>query len=155
MDRPLGANLLWASRQFDREDSTEAIDANDLDKAYATALGDVGALITDLDVQAAAESSERLDTETSRIDALHGNRKAAAEDKVAATRKTMTRLEASTSENDRSVIPLWTANVERAASELDRVESDRHAALADLQRRLRPSSSYELLSVARVVPNRS
>ena len=151
VDRQLGLNLLWTSRQFDREDAAAEIDPQNLNDAHAIALGDVGALITELDIAAAAESAARLDTETARIHALHDNRKAAAADKLAATRETLARLEASSIENERNVIPLWTANVERARAELDRVEDDRESALAELQRRLRPSSSYGLLSVARVI----
>lgn len=151
VDRSLGDRLLRESRAFSREEAPMDEAPPDPDRYHELALTDVSALITDLEIKATAEAADRIDEERSRIDAAHGHRKRAAQDKIESVRATLAKLEASDRSDDRNVIPIWKANVDRAEAELVRIDKDRDEMLADLMRRSRPQVEYELLNVARVL----
>ena len=151
VDRHLGEQLLKESRAFRREEAPMDEDAPNPNRFHELALADVSALITDLEIKTKAEAADRLDEERNRIEAAHRHRTRAAQDKLESVRATLAKLEASDRTEDRNVIPLWRANVERAVAELLRIDKDRDEMLADLMRCSHPQIEYELLNLARIV----
>lgn len=151
VDRDRGQWLLRRSREFDGEEWPEGIDMADLDHAHSLAAEDVAALVAELDREARMTGDDRAEEERTRVNAFAEHRKQAAEDRLASARVTLERLESSRRDEDRAVIPLWRANVERAEAEVAQVDQDRNAMLADINRRKNPAISYELLNVARII----
>ena len=96
------------------------------------------------------EAEARYSVERKRRERLYDNKENAARDKIAASEQTLQRLEASDDENDRSVIPLWRANVRRDQAELEHLRDDRERALRELDETRRPAVTSSLLAVARI-----
>lgn len=151
INRVIGAWLLYKSRLREGEEMAAAIDADALEEAYLLATRDVGELVDELARQARDTGAERADEERARVHALADYRKQAATDRLEATSATLARLEMSSREQDRAVIPPWRAKVQLAQAELEQVEQDRNEMLADINRKLSPSVDFELLNVARII----
>jgi ERCC4-related helicase len=151
VNRHLGAWLLYRSRFRDGEEIVSEVDIEGLDAALLLATQDVGELVDELTRHARETGAERADEERARVHALSDYRKQAAADKVEAARATLAKLERSTREQDRIVIPPWRAKVQRAEAELEQVEQDRNEMLAEINRKLSPTAAFELLNVARIV----
>ena len=156
-DLPLGADLLFASRAFDRDEgrgsaaATAPVDR--LPAAYEAAEKMIASMRDEQWADLSLEASERHERDTGRIGQLYDNRAAAARKRHDNDRRTLDRLRASPDENDQRVVPIWEENVRRSEAALDLVEQHRIREQQQLNRSLNPDVAYSLLSVARIVPS--
>ena len=97
------------------------------------------------------QSLDRRDTDVGRIERFYRNRAEAAQRRLNGDRRTLERLQASSDENERRVIPIWEENVRRSEASLAEVERSKQRELQDLNRSLSPDVNYSLLCLARIV----
>ena len=97
------------------------------------------------------QSLDRRDTDVGRIGRFYRNRAEAAQHRLNGDRRTLERLQASSDENERRVIPIWEENVRRSEASLAEVERSKQRELQDLNRSLSPDVNYSLLCLARIV----
>lgn len=98
------------------------------------------------------QSLERRDTDIGRIERFYRNRAQAAQRRLDDDRRTLQRLQASSDENDRRVIPIWEENVRRSEASLAEVATSKQRELQDLNRSFNPDVDYSLLCLARIIP---
>lgn len=148
----LAERLLLASRDFAPETArmdAEAV-ADGVDAAHSLSQQLIAERRDALRRELSEEAEARYSVERKRRERLYDNKENAARDKIAASEQTLQRLEASDDENDRSVIPLWRANVRRDQAELEHLRDDRERALRELDETRRPAVTSSLLAVARI-----
>lgn len=97
-------------------------------------------------------TSDRIRIEESRTRALYERRLLAGDDRVAACRSTLDKLNQAVDSSRRAAIPLWEANLRRAETELGAVRDDLERALVELERRRIPNGEVKLLNIARIEP---
>ena len=151
-DAPLAERLLLASREFAPETARmdAAAVAGGIDAAHSLSQQFIAERRDALRRELSEEAEARYSVERKRIERLYDNKENAARDKIAASEQTLWRLEGSSDENDRSVIPLWQANVRRDQAELGHIQEDRERALRELDETRRPAVTSSLLAVARI-----
>lgn len=151
-DTSLAEQLLRASREFAPETARmdAAAVASGIDAAHALSQRLIAERRDELRRELSEEAEARYSVERKRRERLYDNKENAAMDKIAASERTLQRLEGSDDENDRSVIPLWQANVRRDQAELEHIRGDRARALRELDETRRPAVTSSLLAVARI-----
>ncbi len=55
--------------------------------------------------------------------------------------------------NHQVVVPMWESNVARADAEIEQIYADKEGLLLELKKRRNPSYEYDLLNVARIIPD--
>lgn len=151
-DATLAERLLLASRDFALEAThmdAPAV-AGGIDAAHDRSQQIIAERRDALRSELSEDAEGRYSVERKRLERLYDNKEKAAKDKIAASEQTLQRLEASTDENERRVIPLWQANVRRDQTELELVQEDRARALRELDETRRPDVTSSLLAVARI-----
>ncbi len=151
-DEAAGEELLRRSRAFEAETSSEPFSSDTLDLAVSAAEQTAMARRDQELETARVVARERADVEEGRLRALMEHRTVAAQDRIAACRATLERLQASEDEGRKRVVPLWEANLARAQAELQAVREDFERSLFDLNKRRNPTGEFSLLNVARIAP---
>ena len=154
VDEVAGRELLRRGAEFrpgvEKEIGPEDVPTGDVDDAVAAAEEHIAEVAAGLQAEIVEESQRRAEREREKIEAFYEYRQRAASDKVAATRQTLKRLEASTSEDERRVIPLWRSNLERAERLVDDLVQERSIRLKQIDERLNPTADWSLVSLVRV-----
>jgi ATP-dependent helicase HepA len=100
--------------------------------------------------RAVRNAREQAAREREKLMAWFDYRERAAEDKVAATRATLERLQASDDAGQRRIIPVWESNLERDQSVLSELQHQRDTQFARLDRVRDPSVSTTVVAAGRV-----
>lgn len=154
-DLKLGAALLLRSRALHSGEQPSNPEftpqTESLRAAYAVSERVIAEQRDSLYEEQRTQSLERRDTDIGRIDRFYRNRAEAAQRRFDDDRRTLQRLQASTDENERRVIPIWEENVRRSEASLADVEVSKKRELDDLNRSLHPDINYSLLCLARIV----
>jgi len=96
------------------------------------------------------EAETRAERERTKLEAYFDYRQQAALDRLAATAATLQRLESSTDESERRIIPVWQANLERDERLVQELADERGRQLAAVEKLLQPVVDWELVSVGRI-----
>jgi hypothetical protein len=96
------------------------------------------------------EAETRAERERTKLEAYFDYRQQAALDRLAATAATLQRLESSTDESERRIIPVWQANLERDERLVQELADERGRQLAAVEKLLHPVVDWELVSVGRI-----
>lgn len=154
-DLKLGAALLLRSRALHSGEQPSNPEftpqTESLRAAYAASERVIAEQRDSLYEEQRTQSLERRDTDIGRIERFYRNRAEAAQRRFDDDRRTLQRLQASTDENERRVIPIWEENVRRSEASLADVEVSKKRELDDLNRSLHPDINYSLLCLARIV----
>ena len=121
-----------------------------LDEIQASAERFVNEAAAVLERNSWQEAEARADRERTKLEAYFDYRQQAATDRLAATAATLDRLESSTDEGERRIIPVWQANLERDERLVQELADDRARQLAEIEKLLRPVVDWELVSAGRV-----
>jgi superfamily II DNA or RNA helicase len=148
----IGEALVARSTRFDREEAIpiEAIPFDDLDDVQAAAERFVNEAAVILEQEAQADAESRAERERAKLEAYFDYRQQAATDRLAATAGTAQRLEASTEEGDKRILPVWQANLERDERLVQELAEERARQLATVDQILHPVVDWELVSAGRI-----
>jgi ATP-dependent helicase HepA len=117
-------------------------------QAAAERFANEAAAVLERDSQQEAEA--RAERERTKLEAYFDYRQHAATDRLAATAGTLQRLEASTDEGERRIIPVWQANLERDERLVQELADERARQLAAVEKLLHPVVDWELVSAGRI-----
>jgi hypothetical protein len=154
LDTETGWGLLRRAAQF-RRDAERAIPSEELpqdtlDESLEKAQDHITAVADQLQSRIADESRAQADRERARVVAFFNYREQTIQDKIDATRATLRRLQASVSEDDQKVVPLWRSNLERAERLAEGLAAERARRLSDIDQRLNPTADLALTSLTRI-----
>lgn len=156
-DEEYGERLLLASRAFHQEEGHPPSDVPRLDQGVILGEGVVKVAESwiaqvkgEMRQEMREDAEARYATDRERIERRFEMQETAARDKLEATEGTLKRLQGSQDENDRRVIPLWQANVERDRAVLENTHEDEQRELRELDLTRRRSVTSTLLALARV-----
>ena len=121
-----------------------------LDEIQASAERFVNEAAVVLERDSRQEAEARADRERTKLEAYFDYRQQAATDRLAATAATLDRLESSTDEGERRIVPVWQANLERDERLVQELADERARQLAAVEKLLRPVVDWELVSAGRV-----
>jgi SNF2 family DNA or RNA helicase len=152
-DAELGTSLLTHSRKFELEHLAGTPDTTGLRQAHEVAQAIAFQRRDEELAEHQRETAERIRIEESRTRALYRRRLIAGEDRVAACRSTLDKLNHAVEPSRRAAIPLWEANLRRAEAEVEALRDDLERALMELERRRIPSGEVKLLNIARIEPD--
>lgn len=152
VDAETGDRLLWRAATFPKDRALEPADvpADALDGALQMA--EVAALerLAELEVGAHDESRRQLERARAKLAGYFDYRQAAAQDRLASSRKTLADLERSDDAETRRILPVWKANVARDERLIEELADEREAQLAQLERRAEGGGDLRLVAVARI-----
>ena len=111
--------------------------------------------LMDRQVELQATNRERAGQERDKLERFYAYRRTAADEKVAAVRRTLERLEQSSDPEVQRILPVWRKNLENAERALATVAADRERRLAQLSGRETVTAQNEALtaSYVRIVPD--
>jgi hypothetical protein len=152
LDTAMAAALVHRSAGMSREQGIppERLPLDGLDVAAELAEQVVAARLNELEVEVKAESLRRLERERHRMAAYFEYRERAGRDRLENSRRVLINMEDAADSEQRRIIPVWRANVERDERLLDELARDRVDRLAELDRRVHPIGDYLLASVTRI-----
>jgi hypothetical protein len=96
------------------------------------------------------EAETRVERERAKLEAYFDYRQQAATDRLAATAATLRRLEASTDEGERRIIPVWQASLERDEGLVQQLANERARQIAAVERLIHPVVEWEFVSAGRI-----
>jgi ATP-dependent helicase HepA len=137
-------------RQGEAPIPVNEIPFDDLDEIQATAQRFVNEAAAALERNSQQEAEARVKQERAKLEAYFDYRQQAATDRLAATAGTLQRLEASTDEGERKIIPVWQANLERDERLVQELADERARQLAEVEKLLHPVVDWELVSAGRI-----
>lgn len=161
VNEAMGSALISRATRFPREGEAAVamgdVPVETLGDRHQLAEGYVARFAKDLEADAQREALQRHEREHAKLLAYFAHRRQAATDRRRATGETLRRLEASTEEGDRRIIPAWIANLERDDRILAELTHERDRRLQELDKGLHPVVSWELAHVGwvEVVPSGS
>jgi ATP-dependent helicase HepA len=154
LDTETGWALLRRAAQFrrgaERVIPPEELPHDTLDESLEKAQHHITAIADQLQSRIADESRAQADRERARVVAFFDYREQTIQDKIDATRATLRRLQASVSEDDQRVVPLWRSNLERADRLAEGLAAERARRLSDIDQRLNPTADLALTSLTRI-----
>lgn len=154
IDEDVGWSLIRRAALFERGAErgipTEHLPIDGVDSAIETADEFIHSLAEALQERVVEASQRDAGRERGKVDAFFAYRERAAREKVESTQQTLARLEASDSDDDRRVIPLWRSNLERAERLVEDLAKEREIRLASIDQRLNPTADWFLASFTRV-----
>jgi ERCC4-related helicase len=128
----------------------EEIPFDQLDDAEAAAQQFVNQAAALLEHDAQRDAEGLAERERVKLAAYFDYRQQAAADRLAATAATLRRLEASTDEGERRIIPAWRANLERDEGLVNELAGERVRQLASVDKLLNPVIDCELVNAGRI-----
>ena len=152
VDRDIGRLLLDSACMFDdREEDIEPnkIPAN-LDTVTQLARDFAGKIRQDLQDDAEHESARRFDQEVAKLKKYFDYRERAANDKLVATRATLSGIQESDDEKRRRILPVWEAKLRREEDLPNQLRKERMDRINDLERRRYPQVAWALKSLGRI-----
>jgi hypothetical protein len=113
----------------------------------------VGHLLT-RKLELADANRARLEQERAKLERFYEYKERAARDKLDSVERTLRRLEASESPEERRILPVWQKNLEDARRRVDQLGEERDRRLRDLIGRDEVSASNQLIaaSFVEIVP---
>ena len=121
-----------------------------LDESQAAAERFVNEAAGLLESESQQEAETRAERERAKLKTYFDYRQQAALDRLAATAATLQRLESSTDEGERRIIPVWQANLERDERLVQELADERARQLAAVEKLLHPVVDWELVSAGRI-----
>jgi hypothetical protein len=149
----LGEHLLHASRKFAGESLAGAPPLDTLDAAHSSAQTAAFKVMHQELEAARLVAAERTKVEEERTRALYDRRVMAGQDRVESCRATLDKMRGLQHSSNRSVVPLWEANLRRAEAEVAALNDDLQRDLIELEKRRIPGGDVQLLNVARIEPD--
>jgi superfamily II DNA/RNA helicase len=150
----IGEALIRRATRFAREAETAVPDAeipfDDLDQIQAAAERFVNEATAVLERDAQQDAEVRANRERAKLEAYFDYRQQAATDRLAATAATLARVEASTDDSERRIIPVWQSNLERDERLVQELADERARQLAAVEKLLHPVVDWELVSAGRI-----
>ena len=121
-----------------------------LDEVQAAAERFVNEAAAVLERESEQEAEVRAERERTKLEAYFDYRQQAATDRLAATAATLQRVQSSTDEGERRIIPVWQANLERDERLVQELADERARQLAAVDKILNPVVDWELVSAGRI-----
>jgi hypothetical protein len=146
-----GQLLLERSTRFPGDPAIDDFETGTLARAAEAAEAYVELELHRVEEEVHRESEVRLGREEQKLEDYFAYRERTAADRVEATERILARIEASVDQEERRILPVWKANLDREQLLLDELRAEKGRRLAELRGRLRPSGDYKLVSAARVV----
>ena len=150
LDRDLGERLLLRAADFpmDRALQPEDVPTGTFDEALQAAEEAGFGHLAVLEAAARVDTARRIERERSKLAAYFDYRDQAAADRLASSRKTLRKLEASDDPDQRKVVPIWRANVERDERLVEALKEERAERLEQLEKQSCGSGDLRLVTAA-------
>ena len=152
VDMDLGQRIVERAYRFDRaEDEIAKEDIPDnLDEANEIAGRFAEEQRAELQNNAEAQAAERYNREISRIEGWFEYRRRVVNDRIAARQATLERLEASTDDSERRIIPAWRANLREDQELPNKVDEEQRRRVAAARLYRYPQVDSALKSLGRI-----
>jgi hypothetical protein len=121
-----------------------------LDEAQSLAERFVVVAAEAVERDAQRDARSRAERERAKLEAYFEYRQRSASDRLAATTATLQRLEESTEDSERRIIPVWQANVARDEQLVQELADERARQLIAIDKLLQPVSDWEFVSAGRI-----
>lgn len=148
----VGEALVRRACRFDNE---AGIDTDDIPFDEAEGAGEIAESFvtmraTEIEAQAVLEADARADHEREKLEEYFGYRARAAREKFDSTRMTLERLRQSDNPEQRRIIPVWEANLDRDQRLVDELSDERERRLREVEKLRSPVVDWELVSAGRI-----
>ncbi len=149
----IGKRLLDIEARFDDERGNgEALDNMEgLDEAFADANLAAALALERLAERTSKQNRDNLKRERAKLERYFDYRDVVAGDKASHASRVLARLEASDDPAQRSILPVWRANLENAIRIRSGLADEKARRLTELDRLAMPETGFSLLGAARVV----
>lgn len=153
--RPDITNLLLESREWEQPASGTADSRGDswsgqVESVYTQAEAVLNGLLKERRAQRKAEFEPMLQAEEQRVNRYYDMRLRSGQEKLQHDQAILQRLQWSSREEDRKVVPIWKRNVENAEAYIRSVTQEHERQLKEFGERRRVTYSFTLLNAARV-----